>query len=612
MTLAQLERLAEEIRSLILTVTSRTGGHVGASLGAVELALAIHSVFSSPRDVIIWDVGHQAYAHKILTGRRESFSTLRQKGGLAGFPDRTESEHDPFGTGHASTSLSAALGFAKARDLLGEDRQVVAVLGDGALTGGLAYEAMNHAGQDGTHLIVILNDNSLSISPNVGALARYLARLRAAPVYRGAKARFQSAMRRLSAASVLEAVERIKGSIKYLLLPGIFFETLGFTYLGPVDGHDLAALQEVLREAQKLEGPVLVHVVTRKGKGYQPAEEQPSVFHGPGPFDPGTGRIRARPGLTWSEALGEILAEMAGRDPRVVAITAAMPEGTGLLSFARQFPGRFFDVGIAEAHAVTFAAGLAAGGMRPVVAIYSTFLQRAYDQISHDVARQGLPVLFCLDRAGVVGEDGATHQGLFDLAYLRHLPGLTVACPRDVPDLRALLELALASEGPFAVRYPRGAVPEPLGPTVRAVRLGQGELLRAGADVLLVGVGTMVNVCLRAAEILEGEGVRAAVVDARFVKPLDEDLILSWAARTGRVVTVEEHVVQGGFGSAVLEALARAGLRVPVRTLGIPDEYVPHGERGQWLEHYGLTPAGVAASARSLAGARQVAVGGES
>ncbi|MDI6893388.1 MAG: 1-deoxy-D-xylulose-5-phosphate synthase [Bacillota bacterium] len=608
----QLEGLAAELRSLITAVTSRSGGHVGPSLGAVELALAVHSVFSSPRDVIIWDVGHQAYAHKILTGRREAFSSLRQKGGISGYPERGESEHDHFGTGHASTSVSAAMGFAKARDLGVQPRQVVAILGDGALTGGLAYEAMNHAGQDGTHLIVILNDNSMSISPNVGAMARYLARLRSAASYRGAKARIKKILERVGPVDLIGAVERIKGSIKYLLLPGIFFETLGFTYLGPVDGHDIAGLQEVLRQARDLDGPVLVHAVTRKGRGYGPAEAEPSVFHGPGPYDLETGRVRPGNGTTWSQAFGAIACQMAEADPRVVAITAAMRDGTGLGEFARRFPNRFFDVGIAEGHAVTFAAGLAAGGMRPLVAIYSTFLQRAYDQVVHDVARQGLPVALCLDRAGVVGEDGSTHQGLYDLAYLRHIPGMTVACPRDVPDLKALLQLGLQMDGPLAVRYPRAVTPARLGDSDRQIPgVGQGELLRAGNDVLLLGVGTMVEVALAAARLLEWEGIRAAVIDARFVKPLDESLVLEWAARTGRVVTAEEHVCQGGFGSAVLEALARAGLRVTVKVLGIPDEHVPHGARAEWLEHYGLTPQGVAQVARGLVSRHRAAAGGE-
>lgn len=612
LSVAELEKLAEELRNLIVEVTSRTGGHVGPSLGAVELALAVHSVFSSPQDVIIWDVGHQAYAHKILTGRRASFDTLRQRGGISGYPERSESEHDHFGTGHASTSVSAAMGFAKARDLRRETRQVVAILGDGALTGGLVYEAMNHAGQDRTHLIVILNDNSMSISPNVGALARYLARVRSAASYRGAKARIKRILERVSPVDLVGAIERIKGSIKYLLLPGVFFEALGFTYLGPVDGHDITALQEVLRQARDLDGPVLVHAVTRKGRGYEPAEAEPGLFHGPGPFDPRTGRLHRGDGTTWSQAFGAIACDLAAADPRVVAITAAMRDGTGLSEFARRFPDRFFDVGIAEGHAVTFAAGLAAAGMRPLVAIYSTFLQRAYDQVVHDVARQGLPVVFCLDRAGVVGEDGSSHQGLYDLAYLRHIPGMTVACPRDVPDLRALLELGLRMDGPLAVRYPRAVTPPALSGEGRGpITRGRGELLRAGSDVLLLAVGTMVEVALGAAGLLEKEGIRAAVIDARFVKPLDEALVLAWAARTGHVVTVEEHVCQGGFGSAVLEAMAAAGLRVPVQVLGVPDEHVAHGSRREWLDHYRLTPAGVAEAARSLVSHRQAAAGGE-
>ena len=616
---AELAQLCGEIRRHIVETVSRRGGHLASSLGAVELAVALHSVFASPKDAIVWDVGHQSYAHKIICGRREAFAALRQRGGISGFPRRDESVHDHFGTGHASTSISAALGLACGRGLSGAGGAggaAVAVIGDGAMTGGLAYEALNNAGQSGRDLIVVLNDNKMSIAPNVGAMSQYLSWLRADPAYSRVKADVNSALRRIPVVGerVRRGIERLKDGIKYLILPGMLFEDLGFTYLGPIDGHNIASLQAVLRNARKLGGPVLVHVMTRKGKGYAPAEKDPDVFHGTGPFDLATGQALEMSGLpSYSEAFGQALVEVAAADRRVVAITAAMAGGTGLAEFAQRFPERFFDVGIAEGHAVTFAAGLAAAGLRPVVAIYSCFLQRAYDNIVHDVCLQRLPVLFAIDRAGVVGEDGPTHHGTLDIAYLRHIPGLLVMAPRDEAELVAMLRFGLGHPGPAAIRYPRGAVRGlPAGAPVQPLQVGRAELLRRGDDVVIAALGSMVYPALEAAKALAGRGVRAAVLNARFASPVDGDAIVDLARRAGRLLTVEEGIVAGGFGSAVLEALADAGLTgTAVRCLGLPAEPVPHGPPALLLEECGLDPAGIADAARSLLPVRgAAAVGG--
>lgn len=610
----ELLRLAAELRLLIVETVAGRGGHLASSLGAVELTIALHTVFSSPNDAIIWDVGHQSYAHKIICGRREAFSSLRQKGGLSGFPRRDESEHDHFGTGHASTSVSAALGIAVGRDLAraagaaggarGAAGAVVAVIGDGAMTGGLAYEALNNAGQSNRDLIVVLNDNEMSIAPNVGAISLYLSRLRSDPRYSRVKADLESVLRRIPVVGdrLRAAVERVKDGVKYLILPGMLFEDLGFTYLGPVDGHSIPALQAVLHNARKRGGPVLVHAVTKKGKGYAPAERDPDVFHGTGPFDLATGRPFETPGPpSYSEVFGRALVEAAAADERVVAITAAMGLGTGLEEFARRFPSRFFDVGIAEGHAVTFAAGLAAAGLRPVVAIYSSFLQRAYDNIVHDVALQRLPVVFAIDRAGVVGEDGPTHHGALDIAFLRHIPGFTVMAPRDEVELAEMLRYGLRCGGPASIRYPRGAcrgIPE--GAPLEPLGAGRAELLRRGGDIAILALGSMVYPALAAAKALAEGSVRAAVVNARFASPVDSDLIVDLAGRTGRLVTAEEGVVAGGFGAAVLEALAAAGVPARVRCLGLPAEMVPHGARGELLSEHGLDAQGIAGAARSL------------
>ncbi|MBC7082218.1 MAG: 1-deoxy-D-xylulose-5-phosphate synthase [Firmicutes bacterium] len=602
-----LDQLASEIREEIIQTVAKTGGHLAPSLGAVDLAIALHAVLDSPRDKIIWDVGHQAYAHKILTGRHAVFGSLRQFGGISGFPRRDESPHDAFNTGHSSTSISAALGMAKARDLKGEDFTVVAVIGDGSLTGGMAFEALNHAGHLKTDLIVVLNDNEMSISPNVGALASYLARLRTEPrllKLRQDIERMLEGIPRIGK-ELAESVRRLKGSVKYLVVPGMLFENLGFTYLGPLDGHDIPSIMRTVEDARAKGGPVLIHVVTKKGRGYAPAEADPRKFHGVGGFDVASGELSRSPGPpTYTQVFGETVARLAAGDPRIVAITAAMPDGTGLDIFGRLHPERFFDVGIAEQHAVTLAAGFASQGLIPVAAIYSTFLQRAYDQIVHDVALQGLHVVFAVDRAGLVGEDGPTHHGAFDLAYLRSVPGMTVMSPADEEELVAMLSAALAMDGPVAVRYPRSqgwgqAALRPASP----IEHGRGVLVRDGDDVAIVAIGSMVHPSLQAAVLLERKGIRAAVVNARFAKPLDEDLLFEVAGRCGRVVVVEEGTPVGGFGSAVAETLARRGRgghAIALRHLALPDAFVQHGSREALLAACGLTPSHIARAAVDL------------
>jgi len=605
LTHQQAVELAEEVRELLITTVSKTGGHLASNLGVVDLTIALHRVFDTAHDRLIWDVGHQCYAHKLFTGRRGRISTLRQLGGLSGFPQREESEHDAFNTGHGSTSISVALGMAKARDLSGGDESVVAVIGDGAMTGGLAFEALNHAGHLKTNLLVVLNDNEMSISHNVGALAGYLARLRSDPHYLRAKENFEALVGRLKVgAAVLEAVERFKTGVKQLLVPGMLFEELGLTYLGPVDGHDLAALVAVLNYARTLGGPVLMHVITHKGKGYRFAEQDACRFHGTVPFDVDSGEPdRAPSHLTFTATFGETLVQLAELDRRIVAITAAMKDGTGLRPFAERFPDRFFDVGMAEEHAVTFAAGLACRGLRPVVALYSTFAQRAYDQIVHDLGLPNLPVVLALDRAGVVGEDGPTHHGAFDLAYCRHIPNLTVMAPRTLADLAAMLTSAVRLHGPAVIRYPRCDGTGPPGLAMEPLPVGKGELLRAGHDLAYLCVGPLGNEALQAADMLAEEGIQAAVADLRFIKPLDEALVSQLALDCKRLITLEEGQVVGGFGTAVLELLAAHSLLsdTQVRCLGLPDHFVEHGPRRLLLERLGLTPPALAQAGRALA-----------
>ncbi|HHW29469.1 MAG TPA: 1-deoxy-D-xylulose-5-phosphate synthase [Syntrophomonadaceae bacterium] len=597
LSLQQMDMLAQEIRDYLLEIVSRTGGHLAPNLGVVELTLALHYVFDSPRDKIIWDVGHQSYVHKILTGRSEQMKTLRQYKGLSGFPKCGESVHDCFETGHSSTSISAALGLALARDLKGENHSVIAVIGDGALTGGLAFEGLNHTGQLGTRLIVVLNDNEMSITRNVGALSGYLSRLRTDPLYHRSKGEIKEVLQRIPniGPRVFKAAERVKGSVKYLLVPGMLFEELGFTYLGPIDGHNIKDLINVFERARMLAGPVLVHVNTIKGKGYKPAEQYPNKYHGIGSFDLKTGLPKSKgPAPTFTEVFGKTVVDLAAEHPQMIAITAAMSDGTGLRDFARKYPQRFFDVGIAEEHAVTMAAGLARAGCLPVVAIYSTFLQRAYDQLIHDTALQGLHVIFALDRGGIVGEDGETHQGIFDLSYLRHIPGMTVMVPRDQNELVAMLKSAVNYSGPVAIRYPRGAGPLlEVDYNQREIPLGQGELLREGSDMVIFAVGPLVYQALEAAEQMSACGKEVAVINCRFVKPLDEGLILEWANRTKRVITVEENVLAGGFGSAVLEMLSIHSFSGEVLRIGIPDCFVEHGAPDILRRNLGLDAAGI-------------------
>ena len=592
-----LPELASELRERIIQVVSKNGGHLAPSLGVVELTIALHYVYDTPRDILIWDVGHQAYPHKILTGRNDRFDTLRQEGGLSGFPRRVESEYDPFGTAHASTSISAALGFARARDLKGEKHRVVAVVGDGALTGGMAYEAMNQAGELGTDLLVVLNDNSMSISPNVGSIARYLTKITATPVYRQMEADVWDLLGKLPAGGKARSlVSRIKEGMKNLVVPTLLFEELGFKYYGPIDGHDLPTLIEVLRQLREVKGPVLLHTLTRKGKGYKFAEADARKFHGLGAFDKLTGAVAKQAAggpPSYTEVFGDTIVELARNDSSIVAISAAMPDGTGLAKFAAQFPDRFCDAGIAEQHATCFAAGLAAAGMKPFATIYSTFLQRAYDQIVHDIVIQRLPVRFAMDRAGLVGEDGATHHGLFDIPYLRCLPGMVLMAPKDENEFRHMLAtMAAHDDGPIAIRYPRGAgVGVPLDEKLTPIPIGQGELLRPGEDLLLVAYGAMVPAALTAADALAARGIRAAVINARFAKPLDERLLLEWARRVPRVATLEEGALLGGFGDGVLELFAKhdiPGLRT--RAFGVPDRIFDHATRDSLLRAAGLHP----------------------
>lgn len=594
LSLDELKQLAEEIRQLLISVISKTGGHLAPNLGVVELTLALHRVFTTPKDKIVFDVGHQSYIHKIITGRREQFSTLRQYGGLSGFPKRSESEHDAFGTGHSSTSISAALGMAVARDLQGENYNVIAVIGDGSMTGGMAFEALNNAGTLHKKMIVVLNDNEMSISKNVGAMSEYLYQLRTGETYNKIKHDIEGWLKNMEfGTDVLKAIRRLKGSVKYLMVPTSIFEELGFTYLGPVDGHDLQGLTEVLQAAKKIDGPVLVHVLTKKGKGYKPAEESPNKFHGTGPFEIATGKKIANPNapITYTEVFGKTLTELANEDKEIIGITAAMPDGTGMSTFAKAHPERFFDVGIAEQHAVTSAAGAAAAGMKPVAAIYSTFLQRAYDSVLHDICMQRLHVTLCLDRAGLVGDDGYTHHGVFDYAYLRSMPEMTIMAPKDENELRHMLKTAVDYDGSVSVRYPRGSgVGVEISEPMHSLPIGKAEVLREGKDVCLWAIGSMVQSALQAADKLAEQGISAGVVNMRFAKPLDEGLLLEHAAQYGKIVTLEEGVLQGGVGSAVLETLNAAKMlqKCQVLTVGIPDEFVLHGDKKLLMKDLGL------------------------
>ncbi len=604
--MGDLPVLAQEIREEMIRVLSGIGGHFGGGLGVVELTLALHRIFDTSRDRIVWDVGHQAYPHKMLTGRLAALPTIRQWNGLCGFPKREESPHDAFSAGHAGTSVSAALGMAEARDVLGDSYHVIAVIGDGSLTAGMAMEALNQAGARKKKLLVILNDNNLSISENVGALSSYLARISADPVIDEMKRKTGALLRDIPViGDQMARFARVAhGQVVGMISPpGQWFEEIGLSYVGPIDGHDLPFLIETLAAVKERPGPVLLHVRTVKGKGYAPAEKSPIAFHGVGPFDPETGAFRKKSGglPTYTKVFGQSLIEMAREMPELFAITAAMPEGTGLSDFSKLFPERFVDVGIAEQHAVTLAGGMAAQGLRPVVAIYSTFLQRAYDQVVHDICLQNLPVLFALDRGGLVGEDGPTHHGVFDISYLRHIPNMTLMAPKDENELRKMLWTALHLPGPVAVRYPRGeALGVPIDPGFSALPVGKAEMLRDGHDMIFLAYGSMVSVAMEASRILVEDGIDAGVVNMRFAKPLDTELLSELSRQTSLLVTVEEGSVMGGFGSAVLEWLSASDLlsRVRVRMVGIPDHYVEHGAPAILRESVGLTAPKLAELAR--------------
>lgn len=616
-----LNALAEELRNIIIERVSINGGHLASNLGVVELTIALHYVFNSPEDKIIWDVGHQSYPHKLLTGRYKDFHTLRKYGGLSGFPKISESPHDAFGTGHSSTSISAAIGMLEARDILRKfqtqnlgsqiPNKVISVIGDGALTSGLAFEGLNHAGHLKKDLIVILNDNEMSISKNVGALSNYLSRILIGSFYKRFKKETKAFLEGIPkiGETVVKIAEKAEGSMKGFFLPGGLFEDLGFNYIGPIDGHNIQLLIETLSSIKDMNEPTLVHVVTKKGKGYKFSEEDPCIYHGVGPFETDIGLKKSSKDLinhspllaecdsliSYSDVFGKAITEIAESDKRVVAITAAMKEGTGLSEFAERFPGRFYDVGIAEPHAVTFAAGLASQGLRPVVAIYSTFLQRAYDEIIHDVCLQNLPVIFAIDRAGIVGEDGATHQGIFDISFLRHIPNILFMSPKDGLELKDMLRFAINHNGPSAIRYPRGKTTQrPRSIRQTEIIKGRAEILIEGHDIAIIAIGNTVNPSLNAAEMLKSNGINAGVINARFIKPIDEELIIFMAEKIKRIITVEENVLAGGFGSAVLECLSKAGINdVLIKRIGINDEFVEHGSQGILRGKYGLDKDGI-------------------
>lgn len=580
LTSEELSQLAEEIRAFLIEKISHTGGHLASNLGVVELTIALFRTFDLPEDKIIWDVGHQSYTHKILSGRRMEFDELRQYGGLSGFPKRKESPYDSFDTGHSSTSISAGLGIAQGRDILGEDYKVVSVIGDGALTGGMAYEALNNAARMKKNFIIILNDNKMSISENVGGMSRYLGGLRTGAGYNDLKKNVADTLERIPVVGgrMIDKIKRTKNSIKQLFIPGMLFENMGITYLGPVDGHNIPALCKVLKEAQKLDHAVLVHVLTKKGKGYEPAEKNPAHFHGVSPFDIKTGKPLAEKKYpTYTDVFSKKLCQLGETHPELVAVTAAMPDGTGVAAFGKKFPDRFFDVGIAEAHAVTSAAGMAAAGLRPVVAVYSSFLQRGYDQILHDVCIQNLPVLFAVDRAGLVGSDGETHQGIFDYSYLTSIPNMSVAAPKNLWELRAMLDFAMDYKAPFAIRYPRGTAYRGLKEFMQPIAYGKGEMIYEEENIALLAVGSMVSTGEHERAKLKEEGVSCTLANARFVKPFDKELVDRLAKNHRLIVTMEENVLQGGFGLPVTAYIHEHYPQVKVMNIALPDAYVEHG-----------------------------------
>lgn len=602
----ELTALASELRSFMVQNVADTGGHLAPSLGVVELVLAICAEYEFPDDKIIFDVGHQSYAYKILTGRRDNFSTLRQWQGLSGFPKSAESPYDSFDTGHSSTSISAGLGMAVARDLKGEDFEIISIIGDGALTGGMAYEAMNNVGSQKKDMVVVLNDNAMSISPNVGGIANYLSRVRTAPHYEKSKRDLERMLTKSKpGTSLFRGLRRLKDSFKYLIVDGVIFEELGFTYLGPIDGHDIPTLRQYLCSARNMNGPVFLHVHTKKGKGYIPSESQPDAFHGIAPFDAVSGKVKKNGSApcSFSKSFGSHLLDMASSDNRICAITAAMPDGTGLKEFAHVFPNRFFDVGIAEQHAVTFSAGLAKEGMIPVAAIYSSFLQRGFDQVFHDVCLQNLPVIFGIDRSGTVGEDGETHQGIYDISFLRSLPNLTIMAPSTDKEVRDMLRLAKELNSPGALRYPRGSVLTwDVDMDTTPVELGKGELILEGEDILFIPLGIMMGEALKAEAILKEQGVKAGVFNPRFIKPLDKDNLSYLGKKYKHIITVEDHVREGGFGSCILEFFAAQGINTQVTIVGYPDEPIKQGSKDIILKEYGLSADSLAAKALEVLG----------
>ena len=592
LNISEKEELAKELRELVIDTVSKTGGHLASNLGVVELTIALHSVFNTPKDKIVWDVGHQTYIHKILTGRKSKINTLRSLNGLAGFPKAVESEYDAFDTGHSSTSISSALGMARARDIKGEKNSVIAVIGDGALTGGMAFEALNDAGSSNTNLIVILNDNEMSISKNVGGLSAFLTRIRTRKSYNKSNNYIKRLTLRIPVIGrkIVKLVRRIKYSIKQLFLPNMFFEDIGFKYLGPVDGHNIEKLEQILEKAKSLSGPILIHVITKKGKGYEPAEQNPDKFHATSAFEKETGKSLKEKKDDYSKVFGDELVKLAKENDKIVAVTAAMRDGTGLTNFAKEFPNRFFDVAIAEQHALTMAAGMAKEGLVPVASIYSSFYQRAYDQIIHDICTQKLHVVMCIDRAGIVGNDGETHQGMFDLAFLNIVPNITILAPKDFVELRQMLEFAVNYNGPIAIRYPRGGEEKTKFITHEKIEKGKAEFLREGEDVSIIAIGKMVAKAQNVAEILEKNGIEAEVINARFLKPLDRETIANSIEKTKNVITIEDGTIEGGLGTVVEELILEEKLTdVAFRKFGYPDRFIKHGKTEEIEDIFGLT-----------------------
>lgn len=587
----QLRKLAHEIRHFLIHSVSQTGGHLSANLGVIELSIALHYVFKSPEDKLVWDVGHQAYVHKLLTGRRRGFNQLRMEDGLSGFPKTSESVHDIFNVGHSSTSISAGYGIAKARDIVGDDYSVISIIGDGSLTGGMAFEALNNVGRSKSKMIVILNDNQMSISENVGGLTRYLCDIRTEPTYLDVKEDIENMLKRIPGigSGIVQSVRSAKESIRYLLVPGVLFEELGFNYFGPIDGHDIQALITAFNSAKKVKGPVFIHVKTQKGKGYPPAEKQPCKFHSVPKFDVKTGHLNKTKVVTYSGVFGSTMVELGSKHKDLVAITAAMPEGTGLKAFSKAYPERFFDVGIAEQHAVTFAAGLAISGMKPVVAIYSSFLQRAYDQIIHDVCIQNLPVVFAIDRGGIVGADGETHQGVFDISYLSHIPNLTVMAPKNAVEFKKMMEFAVGHNGPIAIRYPRGEVSNCYNHVIKPIEYGKAEKVEDGQDVAIIAYGAMNDLAAEVADKLKEKGYQPSVINGRFASPIDKEMYREIACNHKILITIEENVQTGGFGMKVINYLVEQGICPEhVKAFALPEAYIQQGDRENMLVKLGL------------------------